>query len=159
LIKTLFFEKNANFCRKSQKIVIICNIGPRKLAKSQNIVIITCTPGRSVWDRSEFRGRCDHYFLLFLTIFGPKKLTLLSKTNVIILLALFWVKDANLFADNFFKNHISSWILNRYIKWWIDSTSNCDTQILTSQFLLFFWKHGEGINCFKNHIILGFDIK
>jgi hypothetical protein len=54
------------------------------------------------------KGRCyDHNFLRFLTIFG-KKLPFFSKTNVLIKLlhnlTLFWVKNANFFAEFFGEN-------------------------------------------------------
>jgi hypothetical protein len=53
-------------------------------------------------------GRCyDHNFLRFLTIFG-EKVAFFSKTNVMInilhKLALFWVKNANFFAEFFGEN-------------------------------------------------------
>jgi hypothetical protein len=54
------------------------------------------------------RGRCyEHNFLRFSTIFG-KKLAFFSKTNVMIKilhdLALFWVKNANIYAKFFGEN-------------------------------------------------------
>jgi hypothetical protein len=54
------------------------------------------------------RGRCyDHNFLRFLTIFG-EKLAFFLKTNVMIkishILTLFWVKNANFFAEIFGEN-------------------------------------------------------
>jgi hypothetical protein len=53
-------------------------------------------------------GRCyDHNFLRFLTVFGEKNGVFL-KNNVMIKilqnLALFWVKNANIFAEKFGKN-------------------------------------------------------
>jgi hypothetical protein len=57
----------------------------------------------------ESRGRCyDHNFLRFSPIFDEKKLAFFSKTNVMVIffqnLALFWVKNANIFAKFFGEN-------------------------------------------------------
>jgi hypothetical protein len=51
---------------------------------------------------SEIRDRCyDHNFLRFLTIFG-EKIGVFLKTTFMIKLkkALYWVKNANFFAEN-----------------------------------------------------------